>query len=418
MKRAGAMILVAVLTTTCFFVSGASCPAMGHGKGPCPFAKTSGAPPPMSPPHTEYKTGKGCTCSSACGTGLGGKSYATCDWCWTKNKCGEWGVRGYWDYCVYPQMNAYEAQTHSDKLAQLWGKITAPDVVGKSAEVFSLPTAVKKALGESMRTTFDDNWDVFPANRSKVIHTQGVHCQFELDVDDSSPFTGILARGTKSTGILRMGNAMDMRAMSFPGMGFKFLRTGVKSANFVTLRLGGATSSNWNYFGAPQTNNVAPPDALVLTGKFQQATGCVSRVGLSDLCAYDQAGQKATKLKFPYEIMFYPTGKANFSVTREDNAQLISELASIPAGTELYRVLAFETPAAKADDGNKIFVGTIKTTTACYPSLFGDGRLFFRHQRMEEDFEAEPGWIEDATALGDENCKATVGPISKWQCAP
>lgn len=315
-------------------------------------------------------------------------------------------------------MDEYEVQTHEDKLSQLWDKITAPGVVGKSAKIIPLPKVVAKVLAESMRTTFDDNWDVFPLNRSKVIHQQGVHCQFELAVDDSSPFTGILTGGTKSIGILRMGNALDLGVSSFPGMGFKFLRTGVKSANFVTLRLGGATSSNWNYFGAPQTNNVSPPKALAASRKFHQATGCISRVGLSDLCAFNQAGEKATKLKFPYEILFYPTGKANFSVTKKDNAQLISELASIPAGTELFHVLAFDTPAAKLHDREKIFLGTVKTTTACYPSLFGDKTLFFRHQRMEEDFAAEPGWIKDANALRDNDCKATTGPISKWQCTP
>jgi hypothetical protein len=409
------------------------CPvSSGAGGAPCPFSKAhkahatkkaaaaaAAAPPPMSPARSAYKTGKGCTCSSECGAGLGGSSYATCDWCWTQNKCGTRGLRGYWDYCVYPQMDAFEAQAHDDKLAQLWAKVTAPDVVGQSAKIFSLPVAVTKALAESMRTTFDDHWEVFPLNRSKAIHTQGVHCQFELAVDDKSPFTGILAAGTTSTGILRMGNAMDMSAMSFPGMGIKFLRTGVKSANFVTLREHGATSSNWNYFGAPQSNNVSPPDVLVRTHKFQQATGCISRVGLSDLCAYDQAGRKATpELKFPYELIFYPTGQANFSDAKKGNAQLLSELASIPAGTQLYDVVAFDSPTAKADSRRKTQVGTLTTTTACHPSLFGDEQLFFRHQRMEEDFAAEPEWIEGAAALGDENCKATVGPISKWQCAP
>ena len=424
------LLFVTTLWAIGLSLAAADCPFSGAGGAPCPFSKAkartkgsssssaAAAPPPMSPARSEYKTGKGCTCSSECGAGLGGTSYAMCDWCWTQGKCGKRGIRGWWDYCVYPQMDAFEAQTHGDKLAQLWAKVTAPGVVNQSAEILSVPEASIKALTESMRTTFDDHWEVFPLNRSKVIHTQGVHCQFELAVDDASPFTGILAAGTTSTGILRMGNALDMQAMSFPGMGIKFLRTGVKSANFVTLRLGGATKSNWNYFGAPQTNNVAPPDALVMTGKFQQATGCVSRVGLSDLCAYDQEGRKATPLKFPYELMFYPTGHANFSDAEKNNTQLISELASIPAGTKLYDVLAFDSPAAKAGAGNKTTVGTLTTTTACYPSLFGDKQLFFRHQRMEEDFAAEPGWIEGAVALGDENCKATVGPISKWQCAP
>merc|ERR1712020_401047 len=85
---------------------------------------------------------------------------------------------------------------------------------------------------ESVFTTFDNEWDVVPAGRVKVVHSNGAVCKFEIDIERSK-YTGVLKNGRK-TGIPRMGSATDVAngAGVVPGMAFKFLRTGARSANF------------------------------------------------------------------------------------------------------------------------------------------------------------------------------------------
>merc|ERR1719162_1418418 len=129
------------------------------------------------------KTAKGCTCKTN-GCKTASFDYYKCEWCRvTDTKCGKKSFFGAWDYCVRPEMSTYEGQSADQKTKQLWKKITAPDVVDKSAESPSLLGVLKGVIGQSMRTNFDTHWDVSPVGRKKAIHAQGVHCMFELDVD-------------------------------------------------------------------------------------------------------------------------------------------------------------------------------------------------------------------------------------------
>ena len=124
-------------------------------------------------------------------------------------------------------------------LKQLWREISSPSVVGKSQPEFLVKgpaidlLMVGKVMTESVRTTFDSQWEVMPAGREKVvhvqrdydilsviitshnlrytelkylavrkaIHVQGVHCEFELSVSDDSVFTGIFAPGKVAAAI-------------------------------------------------------------------------------------------------------------------------------------------------------------------------------------------------------------------------
>jgi len=365
--------------------------------------------PPLS--MTPYVTGSGCTCKGKCAATITtGK--AACDWCWTENNCGKnIPLRGHWDYCVYPKMDSYEAQTSKQKENQLWNNIMAAGNIGKSGPIPSLPDTVKTALTESMITVFDDHWDVMPEGRRKVIHAQGALCKVDLDVT-SQEYTGLFSSG-KAQGIARMGSATNAGSAIgiHPGLSLKFLRSGVKSANFVALAPA-PTTKNYNYFWRSLSNIVAPAKALQITGKFQQATGCINQVGLSDVCQYSEDGQMSEVTKFPYEIMFEHTGQG-FSSEKTSAAELIESLSSISAGVKLFDVYTHSSPTAKKQ-GKKEKLGTLTTTSQCVQSLFGDAALFFRHQRMEEDFALRPDWIASA---GNNGCKPSNKPISTWQCA-
>jgi len=364
-----------------------------------------------------YKTGAGCSCKSGCGA-TATEGLAACDWCWTTNGCGKSSLRGSWDYCVYPAMKAFDAQSHTDKQKQLWGEISSPSVVGKSQPAKSIASSLSKMLLESMRTTFDSRWEVMPAGREKVIHVQGVHCSFELSVSAESVFTGIFAPG-KVAGLIRLGSASNVEGLGgqiFPGLGIKFLRSGVHSANFVALRTAGP-GGNTNFFDSEISSHAAPNKNLQRLGKFQQASGCIDMVGLSDVCAHTQDGEKVDKPVFPFKVIFEPAGNLKFANTKKTNSELLRELATIKAGTKLFDVYTVADPAHEKA-GKRTFLGSLSTTSQCHQSLFGDQKLFFRHQRMEEDFALRPEWIGQMKALADDACVATAGPASKWQCVP
>jgi hypothetical protein len=111
--------------------------------------------------------------------------------------------------------------------------------------------------------------------------------------------------------------------------------------------------------------------------------------------------------------MFEAAAGISFSSDKLTPEQLIGKLDSIAAGVTLFDVYTHSSPTAKKQ-GKREKLGTLTTTSQCEQSAYGDTTLFFRHQRMEEDFALRPEWISSATGDG---CKASNKPISNWQCA-
>ena len=198
----------------------------------CPMLAQNG--PSLTP--SKHKTKMGCTCKSGCGATIT-QGLAACDWCRTEDSCGKFSLGGHWDYCVYNSVPEFEVQTSEEKMAQIWARATDSSVVGKSGRIWSFAAMLKPAATESMITTFDDRTELMPAGRDKVVHAQGVLCPFELQVESDSKFTGIFSPGSVK-GIMRMGSAVPVDTPGiglFPGIGFKFLRSGVRSRLLLPL---------------------------------------------------------------------------------------------------------------------------------------------------------------------------------------
>lgn len=317
-------------------------------------------------------------------------------------------------------MRDFDAQTQVEKLDQLWDHITAEGKVGKSASTSGKLATVKNMVTESMITAFDDEWEVLPNGRSKVIHRQGVHCKVTMGISSDSPYTGVLAPGNHA-GVVRLGSAASLELEEdgksiFPGYGIKFPRTGMRSASWVGLRAAGSGGSR-DFFADVLSNHVAPSDQLIKLGKFQQASACIDMVGLSEATSHDQEGKKAEKNAFPFELLFEPTGATTFVDEAKTDAQLLAELAAVKPRTRIFDVFAYASPKEKAA-GRKLRIGSLTTASECVPSLFGDEELFIRHTRMEEDFIQAPHWVEEMKALGeDPACLPSTEPISTWQCS-
>merc|ERR1711997_333898 len=336
-------------------------------------------------------TPNGCKCSSHCSCGVTCNVGEVNDWCSTDNKCGQWTLGfGYWDYCQYLD------STHPDYLKMSWEDKTnkVMENVKASPPVFAVPNTAGIMM-EAVNTAFDNQWDTMPLQRVKYIHSIGAVCKFTIDISQS-PYTGMLKDG-KHTGIVRLGSGntdiSDGKGVA-PGGGIKFMRTGRTSANFMVLNsLSGGPS--YDFFKLTLANHIPSESGLaiaVFIKKFKQASKCPGKVGLRDLTMYDQDGNEETDPKFPFKLSFVPTGKVHFNEepAGEDVIKNFYQqfLDKIDEGTELYSVVAHASP----DDEAGTELGKLVTADKCHLSQYGDEKLFFQHQRIEEDIQARPEW--------------------------
>jgi len=343
----------------------------------------------------ETTTPDGCCCTSLCNTSREAGNFAY-DWCNTNDGCGEYGLfSGYWDKCKYLDSAKpyYIAMEWKYKQSQMWANILSDNSIGP----FQEPTAF---MQQSMQTSFENEWDVMPAGRTKLIHTVGPVCPFKVNIKDS-PFTGILQNG-EAHGLIRFsaanGNSLDVGFR--PGAGVKFFRSGKSSANFVANPSVNLVP-NHNFFAVPLSNHqpglpngvpisFVPPGTLSLLLKLCQGQSCTSKVGLSDLCTYDQEGKKVDEVVFPFKVSLVPTGELNFRENYSGVSQFLKEFTDLPVGTTLYTFKGHQSP----DDIDGLVLANVVTTDKCVTSLYGDTKLAFKHQYIHEDKELRPEWAD------------------------
>ena len=116
---------------------------------------------------------------------------------------------------------------------------------------------------ESMDPTLDQEGDEMSkgamfGTRTKYIHTVGALGKTEWKSIGNHPYTGIFTGATQ--GYTRMSIAAEpneKELQTIPGIGVKFLRDGMDSANFVAMyALDGQES--WNFFKNDFSNHIAP----------------------------------------------------------------------------------------------------------------------------------------------------------------
>ena len=121
--------------------------------------------------------------------------------------------------------------------------------------------------------------------------------------------------------------------------------------------------------------------------------------GLAD---YDAYGNREYKPKWPFMMRLLPNDVCGIPDHYTGNfAESVYRKGCIPAGTTLFDVFAMAEP--KELGGKEQLIGHIVTTSKMVTSTYGDTRLFFRHQRFEEDLAARPEWrpfVEDFRKLG------------------
>jgi len=277
-----------------------------------------------------------------------------------------------------------------------------------SADWFSileLPGLFIESMCPTLRSPGDElpyeDGLIFYGWRNKYIHTVGTVGQVEWRNLGDHPYTGIFEGSTQ--GVVRFSLAKEPSTSSrntAPGMGLKFLRDGMDSANLVAM-YGVDGQDSWNFFQNDFTNHIGPAegrDLIPLEIKFSKATNYISEVGLSNWGQYGESGTPVADPKFPFMLRFHPTGEFMFS---EDYVRPFTEdLTSIPAGSTLYEVWALDNPAGLG--GVEKHIADLVLTSDMITSLWGDSHLFFRHQDMAEDVVIHPEWEEFLDKFGIE----------------
>lgn len=416
-------------------MSMASCPYFGsaadEAKSGCPFAglltqlrsHRQNPTAPMVGPDPGQKTVKGCLCKTTCGASV--DDGYKCDWCYTQDSCGQSGLQGHYDYCVYPDNKTFEALSFKEKNDFFWSAITRDKK--RAASYASLTTC----LTEDVQTSFWNFKDELPAGRVKGIHSIGAICKFELNVASDSPYTGLFSSGPQE-GFVRMGGATtwDKSSKGYPpGLGIKFARSGVQSGSFVALV--SLDTALFNFMKMNFSNHIAPPASTatkLLAKKFDQASQCPSQVGLSDMASYTQSGEKVSKPKVPFKLFLVPSAEVQRPDTPKTIDDVMAELKSFKVGTTLFTVYACGkgngdaeiSPTAGGVEtacGDAFKLGDMVTTTECTTSAYGDAKFSIRHQPIEEDWVLNPEFLKQypAKEACDWHTEPTAGGIPK-QC--
>lgn len=231
--------------------------------------------------------------------------------------------------------------------------------------------------------TFEDSLLV----RKKYIHSVGDVAKVSfVPVSNEEGYTGIFEGA--EYGYIRMSCAKEPTtdkpaAGNFiPGIGLKFLRDGVHSADLVAMYSVNG-QENWNFFSNNFTNHIGAASGVALTAlshKFATATPYVQTVGLSDYAQYNEDGEQISTPNFPWELTFQPSDEVNtmFPTSADySGTYYTDQLKTIPVGTTVYNLLAKSSPTSK-----NVHIGDLVLQTTPTTSYWGDKYMFFKHTDM------------------------------------
>jgi len=297
----------------------------------------------------------------------------------------------------------YIAKTASEKSDLIWANVMEDTTPGEWYGLLEMPHIFAEDMCETFRAPGDElpfeDGIITDGTRWKLIHSVGTVGKVEWRDLGGHSYSGIFTGATN--GYVRFSLAKEPAPPALetaPGLGLKFLRDGIDSANLVAMYSVNGQES-WNFFKNDFTTHIGPGglDLLPLQVKFSEATNYVQYSALSNWGQYGEDGVEVTdSMLFPYMLRFKPSGEINFP--DEYVNDWLEDLKSIPQGTTLYQVWAFDKPEEL--DGVEVHIADLVLTSEMTTSVWGDKHLFFRHQDMAEDVALYPEWDDYLTKFG------------------
>lgn len=183
----------------------------------------------------------------------------------------------------------YIAKSAAEKSEQIWASVIDNTKQASWYNVAQMGTIMTESMAPTFETEGDElGGGVVYGTRGKWIHTVGTVGQVEWVNKGGHPYTGIFEGANK--GFIRTSLAKEPHKKSkvtAPGIGLKFVRDGVDSANLVSMYSVDGQKS-WNFFLNDFTSHIpAAGWALkALAGKFATYTKYVQQSALADWATY------------------------------------------------------------------------------------------------------------------------------------
>jgi hypothetical protein len=234
-----------------------------------------------------------------------------------------------------------------------------------------------------------------------------------------SNYTGIF-RGCRNV-LLRFSSANEVEtkggpSVMAPGIGVKFLRDKVPSANtFAMYSLLGQPS--YNFFAHDFSGHVGelsedgPTPVQLLRNAFLTASKFAPFSGLWRLAQYDESGRAENSIRFPFRLHFHPTKALHFAFPDTYNGKIYEEQLTDPKyitkGTTMYEVYAQAEPNPVGQNPNKDLklIGRLVAKAVPTTSRFADKTLFYQHTRFEEDCVYKSDWTDKGMDILDKQRK-------------
>jgi len=289
---------------------------------------------------------------------------------------------------------------------------------------FGAPTVAITGAAMDKSVTMEFGGDMMPpgnlyGTRDKVIHSIGSIGQVSWVSTGDHPYTGLFKGSDKCLARFSLAGEPKAGSVIAPGVGFKCVRDGMDSGNFVLSNSPDGQMSR-NFFKLDLSNHIPVPSPALNAGlglAFSSASMFIGYVGLSNFATYGVDGRKEDNPVFPYMISFRATDEVP-QLPDEDTGVTHTEMfATITKGTNLYDVFALDVPEPMGGKYTKI--ATIHLDEKATTSKWGDGGFFIRHQRMDEDLVLKPEWAEHSARFGltggakYNSCSAEVAPLDQ-----
>ena len=207
--------------------------------------------------------------------------------------------------------DTYEAQSHSEKLDQLWTQCL------KDQQVQPVPyEGIGEMFRESANKSFRWESDELPANRPKIAHAQGVVAKVTWIPDVDSPYTGLYRETSQA--LLRLSEGgFDLPEITGlnPSMAMKFTRDGMKSVNMLA-NVAFEQSNSFNFFENDFRANVDifsnECAQKTIQETFLEQNTWINNLGLSEFAWFTQEGYSSQvedeALHFPFDLWFEYAG--------------------------------------------------------------------------------------------------------------
>lgn len=238
--------------------------------------------------------------------------------------------------------------------------------------------------------------DVAPLGYEKPIHPYGAMATVAFEATGNHPYTGVFKGAECGLVRLSVTGAPSDRGFA-PGLAWKTFVDGKESSNVSALYTLSGQGDNHNFFANELSQYVSAEanDTLGSTVLFSLVTSKPTRLMTENLAATQANGQSEASVKAPTQIYFVPSADVAGKFTSSAH-DFRDDLTSLKAGTALYDVYATDKRIrtswfsrlnkryAKDRRNSAVKVGTIRLTSDMTTSAFGDGGVFFKHQRYED----------------------------------